>query len=67
VLALLHVADQFADEVANQRRSNLPDEIGGENKSAIHRNHHIQPAATTRASDLLSHRRHARGDSCFGK
>src|SRR5262249_40064801 len=67
VLTLFHVADQFADEVANERRSNLPHEISGENKSAIHRNHYVETAATVRASAVFADRRHARGNSCFGK
>jgi len=52
MFALPDVAYLFANKVANQRHSNLPDEIGGKNKSAIHGNYHIHAPALVGTSNL---------------
>jgi hypothetical protein len=43
--AMIDVAYIFADEVTNDRRVYPPHQVRGKNKSAIQRDHHIQPPA----------------------
>ena len=42
---VIHVTNIRANEMANCRRADLPDQIGPENKAAIHGHNHVQPPA----------------------
>src|SRR5271156_6082560 len=65
--ALFHVAHFFSYKMADRWARKLPHQIRRKNKSAIQRNHHVQPPALTRARNLPSQHRNPAGDSCGRK
>src|SRR5467141_2715710 len=64
--AVLDVPHFFANEVANNRRVDLPHQVRRENKTAIQRDDHIQPPPLALSRNLFPQSRHACGDARRG-
>src|SRR3981189_693885 len=67
VPALIDVTNILAHEMANDGRRNLPHQVCRKNKSAVQRNHHVQPAALAFPRYCSTQRADARGNTPCGK
>lgn len=51
---MIHIANIFANEMANHLRINVTDQIGRENKAAIQGHNYIQPPPSKFARDFFA-------------